>query len=227
MLPTLAVYLLWGLWALVWIIAKLMTLNGARVLRGPEELLYRLTALAAVALLFTLTPWPGFDVQYRLWERTLDNAIAWRLTAAIGAFQMLALAALILRHHLARRNARAGVDGSSALVRHFVYLCLSLAVFATATIFGRPSSFAGAALLTLAFAAKALIENRRSPALTLPAPQRAVAGRPEGVQQAPPQPEAARNAAPAPQAAVLPLSAIPLELILEDEVAVPKAAGPA
>lgn len=162
MLPIIAVYLLWTFWFFIWTIATLVPLQGVHKLHGPEELIYRLITISAVLLLFTLTPWPGIDVQYRLWDRSLDDNIAWRLVATMATVLTLASLSLWHRHRVLRRGAPLVTCGPYALVRHPVYLCLIVAAFATAVIFGRPSSFAGATLLTLAFFGKTVLEEART-----------------------------------------------------------------
>ena|GEM_PF-521112 len=161
MLPIIAVYLLWAFWFFLWGLAAIASPKGVRKLHGPEELLYRFITLSAGLLLFTLTPWPGIDVQYRLWERTLDDDITWRLVAVMAAALALAGLSLWHRHRVLRRGALFVTSGPYALVRHPVYACLIVAALATAVIFGRPSSFAGVVLLSLAFAVKTTIEEAR------------------------------------------------------------------
>lgn len=165
MLPLFALYfmwLLWLLWLVVWMVATVAPLRGVHKLYLPEELLYRIVTLAAGALLFTLTPWPGLDVQYRLWHRAVDDDLAWRLVLTVGVSLGIAGWALLHRHIAFSRGANIVTDGPYWIVRHPIYLSLILAVFATATLFGRPSSFAGASLFTLAFVTKVVLEEWRT-----------------------------------------------------------------
>ncbi len=162
MLPLFAIYLVWLLWLVAWLAVTAVPLRGVRKLHPPEEIVYRLVTVTAAGLLFTLTPWPGLDVQYRLWHRAIDNGLAWRMVFAVGAALCFAGWALLCRHVAFRRGAGIVTSGPYALVRHPVYLGLIIAVFATAIFFGRLSSFAGAILFTIAFVTKAVIEEQRS-----------------------------------------------------------------
>ncbi len=162
MLPLFAIYLLWLLWLMAWILATVAPLRGVHKLHWGEELLYRAVTMTAAALLFTLTPWPGLDLQYGLWPRAVEPGLAWRLVLTAGVSLSIACWALLYRHIAFSRGANVVTHGPYAIVRHPIYLCLIIAALATATIFGRPSSFAGAALFTLAFVSKAAIEERRT-----------------------------------------------------------------
>ncbi|MDR3527489.1 MAG: isoprenylcysteine carboxylmethyltransferase family protein [Rhizomicrobium sp.] len=162
MLPLFAIYLLWLMWLVAWLLATVAPLRGMHKLRLSEELIYRLLTLAAGALLFTLTPWPGLDVQYRLWYRAADQVLAWRLALLVGGSLSIACWALLYRQIAFSRGASIVTRGPYAMVRHPIYLCLIIAAFATAIEFGRPSSLAGASLLAIAFVCKAVIEERRT-----------------------------------------------------------------
>jgi len=161
-LPLFAIYLLWLIWLVAWMLATVAPLRAPRKLHLGEEMIYRLITLSAIALLFTLTPWPGFDVQYRLWYRAAEQGLAWRLALVVGVSLSVACWALVHRHLAFSRGASIVTRGPYAIVRHPIYLCLIIAAFATAILFGRPSSLAGATLLTIAFVCKAVIEEQRS-----------------------------------------------------------------
>jgi hypothetical protein len=112
-------------------------------------------------LLFTLTPWPGLDVQYQLGHRALDDDLSWRLILATSMSLGIAGWTLLHRHIAFSRGASIVTNGPYAIVRHPIYLCLIIAMFATAMLFGRPSSFV-ALLFTLVFVTKAVIEEQRT-----------------------------------------------------------------
>nr|WP_243846361.1 methyltransferase [Rhizomicrobium palustre] len=161
-MPLFAIYALWVMWFFAWLVATLVPLNAPRKLNAPEDFLYRLAVIAATLLLFTITPWPGLDVQYRLWEQTLDDDIAWRLVAVAAGAMLLAAWALAYRIFVLRRGAELVTTGPYALLRHPAYFCLMVSAFATAILFGRPSGFMGASLLSVCFVVKTLVEEARS-----------------------------------------------------------------
>lgn len=158
MQPIVVIYLLWVMWFLTWLAAAMGTHWPRRKLSGPQNFIYRLTTLAATFLLFTITPWPGLDVQYRFWERALDESLSWLLVGI--AFAGLCLAWWSTVHRIVQRHREIVDNGPYGIVRHPIYLGLIIAVFATAVMFGRPSSLSGALLFTIAFVVKILIEER-------------------------------------------------------------------
>ncbi len=155
-----AVYLLWGVWIFTWLAAVMGTPHSARKLSALQDFIYKIVVLAATFLLFTITPFPGFDVQYRLWDRALDESWSWVLLGV--AFVGFALAWWSTLYRLAvRKRHRDVIDtGPYGLMRHPMYTGLIIAAFATAVMFGRPSSLAGATLLVLAFAVRSFIEEQ-------------------------------------------------------------------
>lgn len=255
MLPLFAIYFLWILWSLVWVITTFGPVKGFRKLNIFEEILYRAAALFATALLFTITPWPGLDVQYRLWQRAPDSLIAWRLVIIAAVALCFSWWALIHRITAFKRGAVIVTTGPYRILRHPVYAGLIVAMFATAFLFGRPSSFMGAVLFMAAFVLKVQIEEWRSsgpefeaytqrsmmfvPLLGLiifqlrrlwPKKPKSPAGAPLFVSPrpavSPPPPSQGRRpamaAAQPPAARVSPslhFSAVPFELVLDDEPA--------
>ena len=79
MQPIVAIYLLWGVWILTWLAAAAGVHYAPRKLSKLQNFVYRMTTLVATLLLFTITPWPGFDVQYRFWDRALTESWSWVL----------------------------------------------------------------------------------------------------------------------------------------------------
>jgi protein-S-isoprenylcysteine O-methyltransferase Ste14 len=148
------------MWFLTWLAAATGTHYPRRKLSSLQNFIYRLTTLAATFLLFTITPWPGLDVQYRFWERALDERLSWLLVGI--AFAGFCLAWWSTVHQIAvRRRQREVVDnGPFGIVRQPIYVGLIIAAFATAVMFGRPSSLTGALLFTIAFIVKILIEEQ-------------------------------------------------------------------
>lgn len=162
MQPIFAIYFLWILWFLAWIIATLGPVTGVRRLKLHEEFLYRCTTIAATGLLFTLTPWPGLDVQYRLWQRSLADETSWRIVATTAGALGFSWWALLHRIKVFGSGDALVTTGPYRILRHPIYGGLIIALFATATLLGKPSSVAGAAIFAAAFSAKAITEERRT-----------------------------------------------------------------
>jgi protein-S-isoprenylcysteine O-methyltransferase Ste14 len=164
MTPLVAIYLLWGVWFLSWITARMWvspTIKRAGVAR---EFLYRIVMLFGIVLLFGLYS-SGFEIKYRVWD-PLRGAPGWvmlALAAAGLAFSWWARVHLgpLWSGSITRKNNHRVVDtGPYALVRHPIYTGIALALFATAILRGTPTAFLGAALMVLGFYAKARREER-------------------------------------------------------------------
>ena len=157
MLPSFAVYPLWILWLTFWAVTLALPIKSSRKLNGPEEFLYRLCVTAAGFLLIGFSPWPSYDFQHQLWERALEGGIAWPLVYGAASALVFAASAMIRRAILLRRNPAA----TSLQQVSQAYIGITIAAFLTATLSGRPSTFCGAGLLGLAFAAKIVVETMR------------------------------------------------------------------
>ena len=163
MTPLVAIYLVWAVWAVTWFVAALWvgpTIRRAGVL---GELLYRVLGIVGFVLLFGFYS-NRFDMIYRFW-RTPSGNFGWAMTVLVVAGFALAWWA---RVHLGplwsgtitrKRDHRIVDTGPYALVRHPIYIGISLSVFATAIVYGTPTSFLGAALMMLGFYAKARLEE--------------------------------------------------------------------
>lgn len=160
MQPIIVLYLLWVLWFLSWLAVSIASDANAHKLGTPLRYFFRLAILAATLLLFAITPWPGLDVQYRLWGHALSEESSWALTVVV-----LAGFALTWWADLSRLSAGPHPDGvvergPYRYVRHPAHLGLIVAALATAAISGRPSSSAGAALYIVIFLIKTALEDR-------------------------------------------------------------------
>lgn len=151
--------ILWILWILTWMAVAIAGDPAPHKLHGPLLFIYRLILVGAMLLLITITPWPGFDVQYRFWERAPSEELAWAMVAVAFLGFTLAWWATILRLVAHKRGAIVIESGPFKFVRHPFYFGLILAAFATATMFGRPSSLSGAVVMSLAFLVKILIDD--------------------------------------------------------------------
>ncbi len=159
MQPIVVLYLLWVLWFLTWLAVAITGDPRPHKPRGPFLFVYRLALLAATLLLFTITPWPGLDVQYRFWDHELSQTAGWALTAVAGVGFLLAWWGTVSR--LIAGKQQIGVADRIPFLRHPIHLGLIVAALATAAMFGRPSSSAGAVLFIVVFLVKILVDERK------------------------------------------------------------------
>jgi protein-S-isoprenylcysteine O-methyltransferase Ste14 len=163
--PIVAIFVLWMFWVLTWLAALMGARHEARKLTWLQDAIYRAAVLLGALLLCSFTPWPGLDVQYTLW-RTLHSTAGWLMVLlAFLAFSFAWWARIHRGLHWARADARTEAfhlvqSGPYRVVRQPIYLGLIVAAFAAAVVFGRPSSFCGAFVMSVAFIVKALIEER-------------------------------------------------------------------
>jgi len=160
--PIIAIYVLWLVWFLAWLGASVGTVRIGKRLPILREIIFRVLAILGTLLLFSFTPWPGLDVQYQLW-RPLAAADGWGLVLltflgfAFAAWGRGQLGWSSDPSH--KEELRVVETGPYRLVRQPIYLGVIIAAFASALVFGRPSSLAGAALLTVAFLVKSYMEE--------------------------------------------------------------------
>jgi protein-S-isoprenylcysteine O-methyltransferase Ste14 len=160
--PIIAIYVLWLVWFLAWIGASLGANRSGKRLPVLQEFFFRILAILGTLLLFSFTPWPGLDVQYQLW-RPLAATSGWSLVGltfvgfAFAAWGRAQLGWSSDPGH--KEQLRVVATGPYRIVRQPIYLGVIVAAFATALIFGKPSSIGGAALLTLAFLVKTFMEE--------------------------------------------------------------------
>ncbi|MGC9952733.1 MAG: isoprenylcysteine carboxylmethyltransferase family protein [Rhizomicrobium sp.] len=164
MAPIFAIYLVWAVWCVTWFAATLWvspTIKRAGVL---GELLYRVLGIVGFVLLFGFYS-NHYDMVYRFW-RTPSGDFGWAMVALVVAgfaFSWWARATLgpLWSGTITRKNNHRIVDtGPYALVRHPLYIGITISVLATAIVHGTPTSFLGAALMALGFYSKARQEER-------------------------------------------------------------------
>jgi protein-S-isoprenylcysteine O-methyltransferase Ste14 len=158
--PIVVLYLLWVLWLLSWLAVAIIGDSRPHRLGGLMLAFYRLTIIAASLLLFAITPWPGLDVQYRIWERAPSEETGWILSAVAFAGFVLVWWAMVERLVATKRHDSVIARGPYGVIRQPAHLGLMIAVLATAGMFGRPSSLAGAGILAIAFLVRIIVDER-------------------------------------------------------------------
>jgi protein-S-isoprenylcysteine O-methyltransferase Ste14 len=165
MTPIYTIYTLWGAWLVSWTVARLWS-NRTEKRAGIGAELFSLVVLGVGTILLFAFPPPRYYVaQVQLWS--LGDALNWILVAlAVGGFWF----AWWARIHLGRLWSDWGVTkkvghhvvdtGPYRRVRHPIYLGIIVAAFATAIEKGTSFALLGAALIALAFYAKARREER-------------------------------------------------------------------
>jgi len=164
MTPEYTIYALWGAWAVSWIVAAPWSDRTEKKAGMGAELFFRVLFYGGAILMFRFPPSRHYYAQVQLWR--FGEALNWILVALTLAGLLFAWWARI---HLGRLWSdwvvkKAGhhvVDtGPYRLVRHPIYLGLTLAAFATAIEKGTSFALLGAAVVTLAFYTKARREER-------------------------------------------------------------------
>lgn len=159
MQPIIIICLIWVLWTLTWMAVAIAGDPGPHVLNAPLLFVYRLVIAAATFLLFTITPWPGLDVQYRFWEHAPSEELSWTLAAITFLGFVMAWWGTIARFIARHRQQAVADNGPFRFVRQPIYLGLIVAAYATAVLFGRPSALIGATAMALTFLVKILIDE--------------------------------------------------------------------
>lgn len=160
--PWAAISILWAIWVLSWVLAAAWSDRAVKRAGARREILYNvITAIGALLL------WGSYRQRHyhaAVWP--VGRRTAWCMVgvAAIGfSFTWWA------RVHLGRLWSRWVVrkvdhhiiqSGPYALVRHPIYTGMSLAMVATAVMFGTSFAYLGAALIILGFYLKARIEEK-------------------------------------------------------------------
>jgi protein-S-isoprenylcysteine O-methyltransferase Ste14 len=154
---------LWMLWILSWLAAAMLDPRSRR-LSTLQSVCYDIVVLiGGFTLLFGFVPDQGFDIRNLFWQ-PIEGPLGWSLVAVV----VLALGtAWVARAHVGfalpdskTSHPQFVENGPFRLLRQPIHFALILAVFTTAAASGRPSSFGAAALLTVAFLARIIAEER-------------------------------------------------------------------
>jgi protein-S-isoprenylcysteine O-methyltransferase Ste14 len=159
-----SIYFLWIIWLLSWILASPWT--NPTIKRGSlwREILFSAITVVGVALLFGFYS-SSFDITFRFW-RPPAGALGWTMMMLVAFGLSLCWWARICLGRLwsgaiVRKNDHRIVeDGPYALVRHPIYAGFIIAAFATAAVYGTPTSFLGAGIITVGRYLKAREEER-------------------------------------------------------------------
>jgi protein-S-isoprenylcysteine O-methyltransferase Ste14 len=164
MAPIFAIYLVWAVWLVSWWAAALWAHPAVKHAGLLSEFFYRAFAVVGTILLFGFYS-NRYDMVYRFW-RTPTGLLGWAMLALVVAgfsFSWWARVYLgpLWSSGITRKDDHRVIDtGPYALVRHPIYTGITLASFATAIAYGTPSSFLGAALMTIGWIIKARLEER-------------------------------------------------------------------
>ena len=164
MQPKIAIYLLWLIWWMTWIVAAAWVNPAIKRAVLTREILDKIVTFAGAALLFGLGT-DHYDLVYQFWLPPM-GALGWALVAIVViAFVFCWWARIELgplwSSRITRRANHHVVDrGPFALVRHPTYLGIVVAALATAAVRGTPAAFLGVVLMTLGLYLKARVEEQ-------------------------------------------------------------------
>ncbi len=163
MQPKIAIYLLWLIWWMTWIVAAVWVNPAIKRAALTREILDKIATLVGAALLFGLGT-DHYDLIYRLWLPPM-GALGWAMAATVViAFAFcwwarIELGPLWSSRVTRRANHRIVDRGPYGLVRHPTYLGIVVAALATAVVRGTPAAFIGVVLLTVGLYLKARVEE--------------------------------------------------------------------
>ena len=160
--PLAAISMLWALWIVSWMVAAAWSDRAVRRAGARREILYNVVTVIGMVLLFGFYRLRHYHIA--VWQ--VGRRTAWCMVglAAIGfSFTWWArvhLGRLWSRWVVSKTDHRIIQSGPYALVRHPIYTGISLAMLATAVMFGTLAAYCGALLIILGFYLKARVEER-------------------------------------------------------------------
>jgi protein-S-isoprenylcysteine O-methyltransferase Ste14 len=169
--PEIAIYIVWTLWALSWLLAAAWQSRSQASLGVGREAAYRVVTIVGLVLLFGSRPPWGHglrlpfepEISNPLWS--VPEAGAWALVGVTVAgflfcwWARIQLGAL-WSGSITRKPEHHIVDtGPYGLVRHPIYTGLLTAAFALAILKAAPVALAGAVILTAGYWLKARMEE--------------------------------------------------------------------
>ncbi len=163
MSPRSAIFIVWDVWAVSWMVAALWADRAARRVGLLEQAPYWAITGTGAALLLVVRAHSG-QGPGRLWD--VADAFGWGLVALAAAgfgfcwWARLHLGRLWSGWVTRKADHRIVDTGPYALVRHPIYTGLIAAAFATGVLRGTVFSLGGAMLMTLGFWIKARLEER-------------------------------------------------------------------
>ncbi len=163
MSPQSAIFIVWDVWAISWMVAALWADRATQRVGFIEQAPYWAITGTGAALLLVVRSHNGRGPG-RLWD--VGDAFGWALVAAAAAgfgfcwWARLHLGRLWSGWVTRKADHRIVDTGPYALVRHPIYTGLIAAAFATGVLRGTVFSLGGAVLMTLGFWIKARLEER-------------------------------------------------------------------
>ncbi|MBV9330116.1 MAG: isoprenylcysteine carboxylmethyltransferase family protein [Alphaproteobacteria bacterium] len=161
MQPWQAIYYVWDLWAVSWLIAALWSARTESRPALGRGLFYYIPVIAGGALLFY-----GPARATWIWSEAFGKALGWTCVSIVAAGLLFCWWARIHLGRLwsgtvTRKEGHHVVDtGPYRLVRHPIYTGIIVACFATALEKTTALTFAGAAIMALGWYMKARVEER-------------------------------------------------------------------
>jgi protein-S-isoprenylcysteine O-methyltransferase Ste14 len=159
--PEIAIYAVWGLWAVSWWGASFWTNKTVGSPSDRSQFLYRVVTIGGAILLFWRFP---LDPRWHLWRATPD--FAWAMVGLAAAGFLFAWWARIHLGRLWSSSVTRKADhhvvdtGPYRFVRHPIYTGIIAASLGVCLLKGTVPALAGAAIMIVGWYVKARLEER-------------------------------------------------------------------